>query len=280
MKYGVSINDFAYLADEILQKIHVDADLGDEWCKSLPREQQDMYAQCLMDIVPYVWLRFDKGWTEKKVKEDGSHATDMDLDIEGYLTEYFLNGFNVDNWRNVDIVSEETGLTHSESDRYICIDPVDGTHNMENWQKNTFPMFFASIAFVENGKTIFSLLINPESVYFVCKSHGFLKFDRELKFSQDHPVERDTCPLIGLTGVDLFKDMAFVEANAHNIRISYCTVLDIFNCAFKTYMMAVCYGCKEWDWRGAVLLAEELGCKVEIKKISDTYYEYDIRNEF
>ena len=46
-----------------------------------------MYIQCLMDIVPYVWLRFDKGWSEKKIKEDGSHATDMDLDIEGYLTE-------------------------------------------------------------------------------------------------------------------------------------------------------------------------------------------------
>lgn len=275
MKYGVSINDFAYLAGDILKAI--DSEIGNDWCKTLSTEQQDMYRQCLIDVVPYVWLRFDKGYSSVKTKEDETKATDMDLDIEGYLIKYFSDGFNVDNWRNVDIVSEETGLTHSDKDRYICIDPVDGTHNMMNWQKNTFPMFFTSIAFIEKQKTIFSLLVNPECAYFVAKGCGFLKINRELKFSRDYPVERETYPSVALSGVDLFKDVEFIKEHARKIRATHCSVMDLINVSFGAVSMAIDYGCKEWDWRGAMLLAEELGCEIEVTKKSHTYYEYVVK---
>lgn len=273
LKFGVSAKEYADFSRDVLLFLLNDKPKElDEWLKRLPQTWSDRVCECLIDVIPYIWLRFDKGFSTYIDKDDGSQATDMDTDIEDYLKYYFQNGIEWPEWLNCDFVLEETGQDFSTAERYICIDPVDGTHNMENYQKETFPNFFSSIAFVENGKTIFSILTNPCATYFSFEGAGVVKIDRKLNCSLiEKPQIKSVFPLVAVSGADVKEALEVANVETRHFRVTGSTVLDIFNCGLGFYQSCFCHYVHEWDWRGASLFATELGCQMEVKKVKDMY---------
>ena len=68
------------------------------------------------------------------------------------------------------IYSEESGII-GEGKRKIVVDPIDGSDNL----LSSFPYYGSSIALQENGKTLFSFIVNYANGDFFVKYNDFYK---------------------------------------------------------------------------------------------------------
>ncbi|MCP3661218.1 MAG: inositol monophosphatase family protein [Gammaproteobacteria bacterium] len=90
------------------------------------------------------------------VKRDGSLVTDADTAIQGLLQERLSSI-----WPDIPLLGEEMSeqeqLALLRSDRFWCLDPLDGTTNFSTG----LPYFAISLALVVEGESILGLVYDP-----------------------------------------------------------------------------------------------------------------------
>ena len=87
------------------------------------------------------------------IKADNSKVTQFDLLLENELILFFNEkGF-------YNIISEETNNDIVNYNKYLTIDPIDGTKNFIDGVKK----FVIMISFIENNSSIFSIIYNPSN---------------------------------------------------------------------------------------------------------------------
>lgn len=104
-----------------------------------------------------------KGFSiEEKALND--YVTDSDRRAETMIRERILKEFPDD-----EILGEEYGVSGA-SKRLWIIDPIDGTVNY----MNHFPFYTVSIAYEENGETVFGIVSVPEQgeIFYAKKGEG------------------------------------------------------------------------------------------------------------
>lgn len=104
-----------------------------------------------------------KGFSiEEKARND--YVTDSDRRAETMIRERILKEFPDD-----EILGEEYGVSGA-SKRLWIIDPIDGTVNY----MNHFPFYTVSIAYEENGETVFGIVSVPEQgeIFYAKKGEG------------------------------------------------------------------------------------------------------------
>jgi len=90
--------------------------------------------------------------TDIKIKSDNSKATIYDVEIENLLINYFKNyGFN-------SFIAEESFPNNfKDKDKFLTLDPIDGTRNFINGVNKIAVM----ISYIEHENLIFSIIYNP-----------------------------------------------------------------------------------------------------------------------
>ncbi len=104
-----------------------------------------------------------KGFSIKE-KARNDYVTDSDRRAETMIRERILKEFPDD-----EILGEEYGVSGA-SKRLWIIDPIDGTVNY----MNHFPFYTVSIAYEENGETVFGIVSVPEQgeIFYAKKGEG------------------------------------------------------------------------------------------------------------
>ncbi|GAB4193088.1 MAG: inositol monophosphatase family protein [Calditrichia bacterium] len=94
--------------------------------------------------------------TEEKISEKAANdfVTKVDIQSEKIISEFILGKYP-----DHSILSEEAGLTHTDSSFLWIIDPLDGTKNFIH----DVPVYGVSIALMQDGEVIMGVINNPAS---------------------------------------------------------------------------------------------------------------------
>jgi len=97
------------------------------------------------------------------LKGDIDLVTEMDRKAELYILNAIRGEFPYHT-----IISEESGISQGQDENVWYIDPLDGTVNYAHG----VPIFSVSIAFAENGQTIFGVVYDPMQDEFFSAERG------------------------------------------------------------------------------------------------------------
>jgi|TARA_B100000787_G_C16161033_1_gene281413 myo-inositol-1(or 4)-monophosphatase len=126
-----------------------------------------------------------------KIKSDSSKATIHDEEIEELLINYFTNkGFN-------SFIAEETfPINFNDKDKYLTLDPIDGTRNFINGVNKVAIM----ISYIENNKNIFSIIHNPinndfyhltnNTIFKNFKIHNIKNLNHHMGYLSDEGIDK------------------------------------------------------------------------------------------
>ncbi len=114
-----------------------------------------------------IFEKIRKGLDESFYRYDGRGAGgDLSSKIDLFAEEIFIAKLQ----KYGKIVSEEAGEV-GEGERVLIIDPIDGSDNL----LSTFPYYGSSIALQQQGKTLFSFIVNYATAEFFVRWDGFYK---------------------------------------------------------------------------------------------------------
>jgi len=119
--------------------------------------------------------------TDIKIKSDNSKATIYDVEIENLLINYFKNyGFN-------SFIAEESFPNNfKDKDKFLTLDPIDGTRNFINGVNKIAVM----ISYIEHENLIFSIIYNPinKDFYHLFNNIIFKNFNLHSLKKYDHHI--------------------------------------------------------------------------------------------
>lgn len=247
------------------------------WLHNVKSDWREPVEDMIINLVPYVWLRYSAGHEcveEKKNGKYGRYITDVDIDIETYTTCFFKDLFKK-NADKVEFVSQELGKKSSSSDYYICIDPVNGTENMMNWAFDEAEDFNTSIALIDHGEVVVSFIINHSRALVTARGAKTLLITREsMRLTGTAPVYHpQVCNTIATNNIKKLKD----STPSSNIRMTGCPTCDILRCIFGRTKRAELYRISEWEFRACQLIAEEYGVEMTVSPRNQNKYNVSVR---
>ena len=184
-------------------------------------------------------------------------VTDVDLQAEGEIIAAIEKEYPDHN-----ILSEERGDLHKDSEYKWIIDPLDGTHNYAR----KLPMFGVSIALEHRGKVVLGIISLP---YFheLCTAEigkGAYLNGEKLRVSD---VGLGESLMIYDTKLRVNKEpmidaLSHLVHNVFIIRMFGCATWDLSLIAKGQAELNVDFTCKPWDIAAGALIVEEAGGKV------------------
>ena len=197
--------------------------------------------------------------SEVSDKPDFSKVTKFDLIIENELVKYFHK------WDFNNIISEEHSSTLLDENKYLTIDPIDGTRNFINGIHKVVIM----VSYIENENSIFSIIYDPvEDLFYHTFNNLIYKNFTEIKYFK---YEKH----IGYLGEHAkiyFKDYVFNTIEKKRSRSIGYDVLEVIE--GKRSFMTI-YGSKIWDLFPAMSFLKILNFKTNLPNMKFDYAKLD-----
>ena len=218
----------------------------------------------------------DGFFAKKSVRYKGlvDLVTEYDVATENFVKKRLAKEF-----KEYEIVAEESFIKKGENNKVIYLDPIDGTTNFVH----SLPHVAISIAIWENKQPVYSVVYNPilDEMFWAVKGKGAFLNEKKLEVSKEKDLQRS----LVATGFPYSKVEKGVEyrwvleslANllplVQDIRRLGAASLDIYYCAQGIFEGYYEIDLKPWDVAAGILILQESGGKV-----SDIYgddYSFD-----
>lgn len=196
-----------------------------------------------------------------KAKKD--LVTNYDVGIENFLKESFLKEF-----KNFNVIAEESDNTNVEFNDSIIIDPIDGTTNFVN----QLPHTCISVGVYKNKKPLMGIVFNPimDELYTATVGKGAYLNEKKINVS----FESDFQKALISTGFpyssgtceddlnDVVKKIKNILPQCQDIRRLGSAALDLCYVARGMYEGYYEMNLKAWDVSAGIIILSEAGGKV------------------
>ncbi len=189
-------------------------------------------------------------------KDDGSFATQADLQSEAYLMEHLSKIVP-----SAGFCAEESGVLNQNEYMWV-IDPLDGTTNFAHG----IPYFCISVALTHNDECLVGAIYQPvtDEFFYAVKGGGATLNNSPLRVSRTKDgVVR---PIIGCSlsykknGLS-YGSIPLLDEQQYATRILGAAALDIAYCASNRFDGVFLYGLFWWDVAAGALILSEAGGK-------------------
>lgn len=219
---------------------------------------------------------FSKKEVNFKAKKD--LVTKYDVGIENFLKEKFLKEF-----KDFNVIAEESDNTNIEFNNSIIVDPIDGTTNFVN----KVPHTCISVGVYKNQKPYIGIVYNPilNELYRATVGEGAFLNDRKLEVSKENIFQKALIstgfPYTSGTNEDDLNDVInkikYILPRCQDIRRLGSAALDLCYVARGTYEGYYEMNLKAWDVSAGLIILQEAGGRVssldgsEYKLFEDKY---------
>lgn len=198
-------------------------------------------------------VSYFKGATTRDYKNDGSFATQADIESERFLIKRLK-----DLLPGAGFFAEESG--EIEGNEYCwVIDPLDGTNNFAQG----IPYFCSSVALTKNKKPILGLIFNPlqNEMFIAIQGKGAFLNGSRLTISPAKEIDKSIAIFAFPYEENLafFKIVCTLEKRMYTSRILGAAALDQAYCAAGRADLVLFAGLSWWDVAAGMLLIEEAG---------------------
>ena len=217
----------------------------------------------LLQIINEAGKMLKEGYTSQKeitFKAKKDLVTSYDVAIENFLKEAFTKEF-----KEFNIIAEESDNQNIEFKDSIIIDPIDGTTNFVNQVPHTC----ISVGIYKNKKPYMGVVYNPilEELYFAQVGCGAFLNEQPIHVSQDDnlmtslistgfPYTSGSCEE---DLIDVMKKMKNILPNCQDIRRLGSAALDLCYVARGTYEGYYEMNLKAWDVSAGMIILSEAG---------------------
>ncbi|MFA9372643.1 MAG: inositol monophosphatase family protein [Poseidonibacter sp.] len=196
-----------------------------------------------------------------KAKKD--LVTQYDLAIENFLKEKFENEF-----KDFNVIAEESDNTSKIFSNSIIVDPIDGTTNFVN----KVPHTAISVGVYKDKKPFIGIVYNPilNQLFYAIANEGAYCNDEKIEVSDENDFQKALLS----TGFpyssgsceddlnDVMKKMKNVLPKCQDIRRLGSAALDLCYVANGTYEGFYEMNLKAWDVSAGLIILQEAGGKV------------------
>ncbi|MGM0519179.1 MAG: inositol monophosphatase family protein [Campylobacterota bacterium] len=196
-----------------------------------------------------------------KAKKD--LVTKYDVAVEEFLKQKFQEEF-----KEFNIIAEESDNTNIEFNNSIIIDPIDGTTNFVN----KVPHTAISVGVYKNKEAFLAVVYNPilQELYTAKKDEGAFLNKQRLYVSKENSFEKSLLstgfPYSSGTNKDdlddVIKKLAYILPRCQDIRRLGSAAIDLCYVARGVYEGYYEMNLKAWDVSAGVLILQEAGGEV------------------
>ncbi|MDO8259899.1 MAG: inositol monophosphatase family protein [Candidatus Magasanikbacteria bacterium] len=201
--------------------------------------------------------KFDRGTTEFKAHHE--IVTKADLASEKIILKLIKNNFP-----GHQILSEESGDNHKQSDYLWIIDPLDGTTNFSMHH----PLFSISIGVAFKGEIVLGVVYSPylNELFVAEKGKGATMNNKKIKVSKIGKKDKALntfCHGRNNSDIEISLDyMRYQKLHGFDCRQIGSAAIELAHIACGRIESSVIPGANPWDVAAGVLLVREAGGKV------------------
>ena len=220
----------------------------------------------LVKVIKEAGVIFKDGYFESKditFKGKKDLVTQYDVAVEKFLKEKFSQEF-----KEFNIIAEESDNNNIEFNNSIIIDPIDGTTNFVN----QVPHCAISVGVYKNKEAYMAVVYNPilDELYTAQKDQGAFLNGKKISVSKDTELKTSLVatgfPYSSATNEDdlnwVINNLKSVLPNVQDIRRLGSAAIDLCLVARGTYEAYYEINLKAWDVSAGILILQEAGGKI------------------
>ena len=220
----------------------------------------------LVEIIKEAGEILKEGYFSKKdvtFKATKDLVTKYDVAVENFLKQKFESEF-----KDFNVIAEESDNTNLEFSNSIIVDPIDGTTNFVN----KVPHTCISVGVYKNKKPYIGVVYNPilDELYTAVVGEGAYLNDEKLQVSSENDFQRALLstgfPYSNATNQDdlndVIKKMKDILPRCQDIRRLGSAAIDLCFVARGTYEGFYEMNLKAWDVSAGLIILQEAGGKV------------------
>lgn len=188
-------------------------------------------------------------------------ATNVDMEIQNYI-----QGELKSLYPSISFVGEEE-TTHSISNRYWLLDPIDGTTNFVHDVK----ISVISLALIEYGKPTLGIIYNPytDDMFYAVKGQGAYKNGQRIHVNKDDVshslITFGTSPYNRQFGDETFDIVKSIFKDVFEVRRLGSAAYDLALVASGTFAGYFELVVAPWDIMAGILLVQEAGGQIYLE---------------
>lgn len=204
---------------------------------------------------------FSKKDVTFKAKKD--LVTKYDVAVENFLKEKFENEF-----KDFNVIAEESDNTNKEFSNSIIVDPIDGTTNFVN----KVPHTCISVGVYKDSKPYIGIVYNPilEELYTAIVGEGAFLNGEKIHVSDENNFQKSLLatgfPYSNATNQDdlndVIKKIAHILPRCQDIRRLGSAAIDLCFVARGTFEAYYEMNLKAWDVSAGIIILQEAGGKI------------------
>lgn len=220
----------------------------------------------LIEIVKEAGEILKDGYFSKKdvtFKATKDMVTKYDVAVENFLKKRFLEEF-----KDFNVIAEESDNSNLEFNNSIIVDPIDGTTNFVN----KVPHTCISVGVYKDKKPFIGVVYNPilNELYTAVVGEGAYLNDEKIQVSDENVFQRSLLstgfPYSNATNQDdlndVIKKMRDILPRCQDIRRLGSAAIDLCFVARGTYEGYYEMNLKAWDVSAGLIILQEAGGKV------------------
>ena len=220
----------------------------------------------LIEIIKEASEIFKEGYYSNKdvvFKAKKDLVTQYDVAVENFLKEKFEHEF-----KDFNVIAEESDNTNKEFSNSIIIDPIDGTTNFVN----KLPHTAISVGVYKDKKPYIGIVYNPilDELYTAVVGEGAYCNDKKIEVSKENVFQRALLstgfPYTSGTCEedlnDVMTKLKIILPKCQDIRRLGSAALDLCYVAKGTYEGYYEMNLKAWDVSAGLIILQEAGGKV------------------
>lgn len=217
----------------------------------------------LIEIVKEAGEILKDGYFSKKdvtFKATKDMVTKYDVAVENFLKKRFLEEF-----RDFNVIAEESDNTDLEFNNSIIVDPIDGTTNFVN----KVPHTCISVGVYKDKKPFIGIVFNPilDELYTAVVGDGAYLNDEKIQVSDENDFQKSLLstgfPYSNATNQDdlndVIKKMKDILPRCQDIRRLGSAAIDLCFVARGTYEGYYEMNLKAWDVSAGLIILQEAG---------------------
>jgi len=227
----------------------------------------------LIEIIKEAGEILKDGYFSKKdvtFKASKDLVTKYDVAVENFLKEKFALEF-----KDFNVIAEESDNSNLEFSNSIIVDPIDGTTNFVN----KVPHTCISVGVYKNKKPFIGVVYNPilDELYTAVVGEGAYLNGERLQVSDENTFQKALLstgfPYSNATNKDDLNDViekiAYILPRCQDIRRLGSAAIDLCFVARGTYEGYYEMNLKAWDVSAGLIILQEAGGKVSTLDGSD-----------
>lgn len=220
----------------------------------------------LIEIIKEAGKILKDGYFSKKdvtFKAKKDLVTKYDVAVENYLKEAFSKEF-----KDFNVIAEESDNTNLEFSNSIIVDPIDGTTNFVN----KVPHTCISVGVYKDKKPYIGIVYNPilDELYTATVGEGAFLNGEKINVSDEKDFQKSLLatgfPYSNATNQDdlndVIKKIAYILPRCQDIRRLGSAAIDLCFVARGTFEAYYEMNLKAWDVSAGIIILQEAGGKV------------------